>query len=278
MVVLACLSCATIYGQTDDFRQTRLEKGCRTEPECKSLVDAASLRASGCGENELGKIRCADASRDLAEAERMQRDVVNVRLAREEKERRDEVLRASEKQSEDRKADVRRHDEEQRAKEATREQQSMNMTALTDCRRTASFAACAAPGLDAAHRAECEASCKQYGDRQALIILHRVQEDCMRRYADGAGAKASCEFKGSDGEVAPWTPPSTGVRCDAVCRANGAKLVAWTNVHVLCCDKTRSPTCMNGSWGRGCCSSHGGVCAESEPSYDAFPTPAAAAP
>jgi hypothetical protein len=44
--------------------------------------------------------------------------------------------------------------------------------------------------------------------------------------------------------------------------ARARKLLVFVNTHAKCCDGTRSPTCTYGDLRSGCCSSHGGVCAE----------------
>lgn len=60
--------CATLFGQTDNFREEKLSAGCATVADCEQLVSAAWARHERCAPNEIGKVPCTETYKDYEAA------------------------------------------------------------------------------------------------------------------------------------------------------------------------------------------------------------------
>jgi len=269
--------CATLYGQTDDFREARLGRGCASVADCRALVQAAEVRRAGCKDNQLGVIRCEDATADLEAAERMLAPFVEEERRERETRHRTEIEAARERQ----------RTEEVEAR-AAREQAAADRRALAawataqaaTCGRTLESSGCdrdLPAGADETTADTCRQRCAPEIRRGAERLLTVAVEACVGRYVDAGGkAQATCALEPPEGasdavraELAQLVPTCL-LRCGSRARQalDSARPVVRTSApagggsqNVMCCDGTRSPTCgCNRSSMQGCCSHHGGIC------------------
>jgi len=63
--LIVIVGCRTMFLQADNFRETKLKRGCSTEDQCQQLVTEARQRKAKCKPNMIGFIPCAEAENDL---------------------------------------------------------------------------------------------------------------------------------------------------------------------------------------------------------------------
>lgn len=84
-------------------------------------------------------------------------------------------------------------------------------------------------------------------------------QNCVDGYLESNGTKRTCLLREP-------TSATSQKECDRACSITGRKTLAFNGTSVRCCDGSYSPSCTNGRDSlRGCCSHHGGVCAEQMP-------------
>ena len=138
-----------------------------------------------------------------------------------------------------------------------RERQVAVLNGRAECVATGELARCDETLATEEERTACRQDCETLGQRAGDARLRQAVRECV--HGDG---KASC------GAATPWTAAAglekCARRCDELRKAWGR----FNATHALCCDGSRSPSCTNESFGRGCCSHHGGGCLEDPPAME----------
>lgn len=133
------------------------------------------------------------------------------------------------------------------------------MIAEGNCRDIEDPHPCGTDGIDERERQECEEKCALSRKARTDAIYQSARKRCIEGFTDSNGKKKTCDLTRS---------PSLAGRqaeCDRACVESGRRWQRYLNTRELCCDGSRSPSCTYGTARNGCCSHHGGVCAEPEP-------------
>lgn len=116
------------------------------------------------------------------------------------------------------------------------------------------MARCDASVATEEERAACRSDCEALGRNVGADLVRQALRSCVK-----AETKVSC------GEASPWTLPGAMEGCVRRCDDLRKEWRRFNATHAMCCDGSRSPSCTNEDFGRGCCSHHGGGCLEDPP-------------
>ena len=121
------------------------------------------------------------------------------------------------------------------------------------CVATADLSKCDVDVASAEERAACRSDCETLGKEAAPEGVRAKLRSCV--HDEGP---ATCP-------AVPWAEAPELAACSKRCAELRRLWARYLATHALCCDGSRSPSCTNGSFGRGCCSHHGGGCLEPQP-------------
>jgi hypothetical protein len=288
LLVLALPACATLALQEDGFHD-KIPQGCASDEACQELQVEAEARVTKCKDNTVGYVRCDDARADLLVVRRKNEQWQTKRRAAQQREAEAEAQR----KQEEREAEAARRREEKEKQEQAKAGEQARRAAFASwqdeqvarCTRTWSGAGCEGPpdGTSGDDKAACDKRCRAAADDAAIAAFDQAFTSCVQKVVETNGkGQASCDATISLAVTDPH--PDVKARCDEQCAKRGQEQLqeARTNPppkpvaggrsgrggqqpaesdgdqHVMCCDGTRSPTCVTRH--RGCCSHHGGVC------------------
>lgn len=131
--------------------------------------------------------------------------------------------------------------------------QRVVLNARSECVHTGELGRCDVEAASPDERSACRSDCEALGKQAAIEGVRQRLRACVH----DEGAPTCAEV--------PWAEAAAISACSKRCGELRRLWARYLAMHALCCDGSRSPSCTNGSFGRGCCSHHGGGCLEAEP-------------